>query len=623
MSRSSRSTAAPRPGRRRRRRRPTPRRRRRRRTRATARTSSTSLLAQPRRRAAACRSSPRPSPPPRRRSAPPMADQAATSTSSADWSLGGARSAVAVACPAAMAACRRTRWWSTCPTTTMAPPAGDGGGDGRAAAGGRNHRSSEELFDDWSSNRAADAGGCVALGGASLVRRVVGAILRARAFLLYHYLPYDKSLWGRLRSPPSLALQLIAWMANTPSAMATFLSYSCCACFTNEENQVEAEQEVDCRSSPAVYFALSGYFLFWRVLLPASVCDSLKPASATRQWRLHVDRLLQAMVYLGSRPGPRAVRHLVELVGAHAKASVREDRRPSRPPPQRLLPRTTDAAADPPPRTAPTCRRKSAPSSPRTPSRLFAALGSPCSARRSPSLTAGSRRRGPTRAAEKSVADDLASAFDGAGRLGAAEPGAKAGGRGYPRRPCDMDAANALNSVCSWRRCARRPARPPSPRSDRRREGTAGHRASLGARAVAPVVRVEAEGIHPGDPRFLLVVGTIFCTELRSTHSAMFRGISPAGTSVGVLGCFSRHPHRRRGSGSRTTRKGRPPCTRPPGRRRCRVLPRRPGGRRSRSIAGAARRSTRRSAGGPHAATRFALDRQAPSSSRSASWTRR
>ena len=31
-----------------------------------------------------------------------------------------------------------------------------------------------------------------------------------RAALLYHYLPYDKSAFGRLQSPPSLLLQLLA-----------------------------------------------------------------------------------------------------------------------------------------------------------------------------------------------------------------------------------------------------------------------------------------------------------------------------------------------------------------------------------------------------------------------------
>ena len=42
-------------------------------------------------------------------------------------------------------------------------------------------------------------------------RRTLGSVLVGlRAALLYHYLPYDKSAFGRLQSPPSLLLQLLA-----------------------------------------------------------------------------------------------------------------------------------------------------------------------------------------------------------------------------------------------------------------------------------------------------------------------------------------------------------------------------------------------------------------------------
>ena len=33
---------------------------------------------------------------------------------------------------------------------------------------------------------------------------------QARALLLYHYLPYDKTIWGRIESPPSLILMIVA-----------------------------------------------------------------------------------------------------------------------------------------------------------------------------------------------------------------------------------------------------------------------------------------------------------------------------------------------------------------------------------------------------------------------------
>ena len=33
---------------------------------------------------------------------------------------------------------------------------------------------------------------------------------QARALLLYHYLPYDKTIWGRIESPPSLVLMIVA-----------------------------------------------------------------------------------------------------------------------------------------------------------------------------------------------------------------------------------------------------------------------------------------------------------------------------------------------------------------------------------------------------------------------------
>lgn len=35
-------------------------------------------------------------------------------------------------------------------------------------------------------------------------------LLEGRAALLYHYIPFDKTLWGRLESPPSLVLMVIA-----------------------------------------------------------------------------------------------------------------------------------------------------------------------------------------------------------------------------------------------------------------------------------------------------------------------------------------------------------------------------------------------------------------------------
>ena len=51
-----------------------------------------------------------------------------------------------------------------------------------------------------------------------------------RAALLYHYLPCDKTLWGRLESPPSLVLMVIAsWPElSTPWVRPAFFTILLC-----------------------------------------------------------------------------------------------------------------------------------------------------------------------------------------------------------------------------------------------------------------------------------------------------------------------------------------------------------------------------------------------------------
>ena len=157
----------------------------------------------------------------------------------------------------------------------------------------------------------------------------MGGILRARAFLLYHYLPYDKSLWGRLRSPPSLALQLIASWPELAVRATFFAVLLLCLLYDLEENQL-MKFVLALKSTQfltGLYFALSGYFLFWRcdVFYQPGVCDSAGPGvghSPVRDFMSIVG--LQAMVYLAILLLPYSVQcgELRETQVLDAKASA-------------------------------------------------------------------------------------------------------------------------------------------------------------------------------------------------------------------------------------------------------------------------------------------------------------
>ena len=271
---------------------------------------------------------------------------------------------------------------------------------------------------------------------------VAGAILRARAFLLYHYLPYDKSLWGRLRSPPSLALQLIASWPELAVRATFFAVLLLCLLYDLEENQL-MKFVLALKSTQfltGLYFALSGYFLFWRcdVFYQPGVCDSAGPGvghSPVRDFMSIVG--LQAMVYLAILLLPYSVQcgELRETQVLDAKASADAAAAAAAAAKAAAADAADAAAADAAADGAAADGAATADAEPHSPPRTTSVF----SARRSPSLTEAAPTT-PTRAA--SVASPTTSRAPTPARAAsvAAEPGAKAGGRGYVRL-ADMDAA--------------------------------------------------------------------------------------------------------------------------------------------------------------------------------------